>query len=32
MELRRATVDDLPAVGDLTVAAYDEFMGGPEDG
>lgn len=29
--LRRATGDDLPAVGDLTVAAYQEFTLGPDD-
>ena len=32
MELRRATPDDLSTVGDLTTAAYEEFLTGTEDG
>ena len=32
MELRRATPDDLEVVGELTIAAYEEFMTGAEDG
>ena len=32
MELRRAAVDDLAGVGELTVAAYAEFTRGPADG
>ena len=32
MELRRAGPADLEAVGAVTLAAYEEFMGGPEDG
>lgn len=32
MELRLATPGDLPEVGELTVAAYEEFIGGPEEG
>ena len=32
MELRRATADDVPAIGELTVSAYEEFLRGAEDG
>ena len=32
MELRRATPDDLEAVGELTVTAYAPFTRGPADG
>lgn len=32
MELRRAAPEELPALGRLTVAAYEEFMRGAEDG
>ena len=32
MELRRARPDELDAVGALTLAAYDEFLDGPEEG
>lgn len=31
MHVRRATHEDLPAVGDLTVAAYERFLDGPDD-
>jgi GNAT superfamily N-acetyltransferase len=32
MELRLARPDELDAIGEITLAAYDEFMGGPEEG
>ena len=32
MELRRATREELPEIGELTLAAYDEFVNGPEEG
>jgi ribosomal protein S18 acetylase RimI-like enzyme len=31
MHIRRARHEDLVAVGDLTVAAYDDFLDGPDD-
>jgi ribosomal protein S18 acetylase RimI-like enzyme len=31
MHVRRARYEDLPAVGDLTVAAYEDFLDGPDD-
>ena len=32
MELRRARAEELDAVGEITLAAYDEFIDGPEEG
>jgi ribosomal protein S18 acetylase RimI-like enzyme len=32
MELRPARADELDLVGEITLAAYDEFMDGPEEG
>lgn len=32
MKICRATADDLATVGDLTVAAYEPFLLGPDDG
>ncbi len=32
MRLRRATAADLPSVGEVTVAAYEQFLQGPQDG
>jgi ribosomal protein S18 acetylase RimI-like enzyme len=31
MHIRRARHDDLAAVGELTISAYDEFLDGPDD-